>query len=48
MQTIANRASRFESRTGWRHSVRLSDIVAGIAFAAAIAFSAAVVFGLVG
>jgi hypothetical protein len=48
MQTIATRASRFESRPDWRRTVRLSDVLAGIAFAAAVAFSAAVVFGVIG
>lgn len=43
MSTTTARMARFISR----RQVRLSDIFATIAFAAAVAFSAALIFGLI-
>jgi len=48
MNTTTARMTRYGSRAPAHHSTRFSDILAGLAFAAAIAFAAAMVFGLVG
>jgi hypothetical protein len=48
MHTLSSRTTRFAPRAASApHSLRLGDLLAGLAFAAAIAFAGAIIFGMV-
>ena len=48
MHTLSSRTTRYAPRPATApHSLRLGDLLAGLAFAAAIAFASAIIFGMV-
>ena len=48
MHTLSSRTTRYAPRaTTVPHGLRLGDLLAGLAFAAAIAFASAIIFGMV-
>ena len=48
MHTISSRTTRYAPRAAMMpHGVRLGDLLAGLAFAAAIAFASAIILGMV-
>ena len=48
MHTLSSRTTRYAPRAVTApHGLRLGDLLAGLAFAAAIAFASAIIFGMV-